>query len=176
MGQLPKTNTEIEDLHTNEAPQAPNFLNLIPLLHTTYNEYYDFYFQREEIFNALETTILLGIEFKSHEVLDVLPKYVAQHYGIVDFQLKIPKMSIFKSIQMTTAADDERKLGLAMVDSTDQIRAKCDFELEDIESLLKNDLPRWEFVTDTKYLKVSTISKLNHKIPICLTLRKIEIS
>ena len=111
---------------------------------------------------------MLGIEFKSHEVLDVLPKYFSQHHGIVHLPIHL-----LNFIHITTA-DDERKLSLAMVDSTDQIRAKCDFELEDIESLLKNDLPRWEFVTDTKYLKVSTISKLNHKIPICLTLKKLK--
>ena len=122
--------------------------------------------------NALETTILLAIVFESYEVLDLLPKYLAQHYGIIDFQLKM-SISSLKSIQMTTA-DDERNLSLAIVDGTDQIRAKCDFELKNMESLLKNDIHRWELVKDTKYLKVSTVSKLNHKIPICLALKKLK--
>ena len=113
---------------------------------------------------------MLAIAFESLKVFDVLIKYFSQHHGFVDLPMTT---FLLKFIHITTA-DDERKLSLAMVDSTDQIRAKCDFELEDIESLLKNDLPRWEFVTDTKYLKVSTISKLNHKIPICLTLKKLK--
>ena len=103
---------------------------------------------------------MLGIEFKSHKVLDVLPKYLAQHHGIFDFQLPMSLIFNLTSIQII-AADDERKLSLAIVDSTDQIRAKCDFELKNMESLLKNDLKkdmhRWELVTDTKYLKVSTM-------------------
>ena len=98
---------------------------------------------------------MLGIEFKSHEVLDVLPKYLAQHHGIVDFQLPTSLIFNLTSIQIITA-DDERKLSLAMVNSTGQISAKCDFELEDMESLLKNGMHRWEFVTDSKFTKVST--------------------
>ena len=98
---------------------------------------------------------MLGIEFKSHEVLDVLPKYFSQHHGIVHLPIHL-----LNFIHITTA-DDERNLSLAIVDSTDQIRAKCDFELKNMESLLKNDLKsdmhRWELVTDTKYLKVSTM-------------------
>ena len=89
--------------------------------------------------------------------MDVLLKYFSQHHEIVDLQMPMSLIFHSTSIQITTA-DDERKLSLAIVDSTDQIRAKCDFELEDMESLLKNDMHRWEFVKDTKYLKVSTIS------------------
>ena len=106
--------------------------------------------------NALETTILLGIKFVSYEVLDVLFKFFPQHHGIVDLQLPMSLIFNLTSIQITTA-DDERNLSLAIVDSTDQIRAKCDFELADLESLLKNDMHRWEFVTDSKFIKVSTI-------------------
>ena len=101
---------------------------------------------------------MLGIEFKSHEVLDVLPKYLAQHHGTVDFQLPTSLIFNLTSIQITTT-DDERNLRLAMVDSTDQIRAKCDFGLADMESFLKKDMHRWEFVTDSKFTKVSTTSK-----------------
>ena len=84
-----------------------------------------------------------------------MPKYLAQHHGIVDFQLPMSLIFHSTSIQITTA-DDERKLSLAIVDSTDQIRAKCDFELKDMESFLKKDKHRWEFVTDSKFTKVST--------------------
>ena len=98
---------------------------------------YYFYFQQEEMLNALETTLLLGVKFESNKVMDVL---------------------LLKLIKIITA-DDERKLSLAIVDSTNQIRAKskCDFELKDIHSLLKNDLQQWEFVKDSKFIKeVST--------------------
>ena len=101
---------------------------------------------------------MLGIEFKSHEVLDVLPKYLAQHHGIVDFQLPTSLIFNLTSIQITTT-DDERNLSFIIVDSTDQIRAKCDFELKDMESFLKKDMHRWEFVTDSKFTKVSTTLK-----------------
>ena len=106
--------------------------------------------------NALETTILLAIVFESFDVLDVLIRYFSQHHGIVDLQLPMSLIFNLTSIQITTA-DDERNLSLAIVDSTDQIRAKCDFELADMESLLKNDMHRWEFVTDSKSIKVSTV-------------------
>ena len=96
---------------------------------------------------------MLGIEFKSHEVLDVLPKYFSQHHGIVHLPIHL-----LNFIHITTA-DDERNLSLAIVDSTDQIRAKCDFELKDMESFLKKDMHRWEFVTDSKFTKVSTTER-----------------
>ena len=75
---------------------------------------YYFYFQQEEMLNALETTLLLGVKFESNKVMDVL---------------------LLKLIKIITA-DDERKLSLAIVDSTNQIRAKskCDFKLEHIHS------------------------------------------
>ena len=92
---------------------------------------YYFYFQQEEMLNALETTLLLGVKFESNKVMDVL---------------------LLKLIKIITA-DDERKLSLAIVDSTNQIRAKCDFELEDIHSLVKNDFQQWEFVKDSKFVK-----------------------
>ena len=98
---------------------------------------YYFYFQQEEMLNALETTLLLGVKFESNKVMDVL---------------------LLKLIKIITA-DDERKLSLAIVNSTNQIRAKskCDFKLEDIHSLVKNDLQQWEFVKDSKFIKkVST--------------------
>ena len=99
---------------------------------------------------------MLSIVFESFEVLDVLFKYFSQHHGIVDLPIHL-----LNFVHITTA-DDERNLSLAIVDdSTDQIRAKCDFELKNMESLLKNDLKndmhQWELVTDTKYLKVSTM-------------------
>ena len=117
--------------------------------------------------NALETTILLAIVFESFEVLDVLTKYFSQHHGIVDLPILL-----LNFIHITTA-DDERNLSLAIVDSNDQIRAKCDFELKDMQSILKINFHRLELVKETKYLKVSTISKLNNKIPICLAYRKL---
>ena len=94
---------------------------------------YYFYFQQEEMLNALETTLLLGVKFESNKVMDVL---------------------LLKLIKIITA-DDERKLSLAIVNSTNQIRAKskCDFKLEDIHSLVKNDLQQWEFVKDSKFVK-----------------------
>ena len=96
---------------------------------------YYFYFQQEEMLNALETTLLLGVKFESNKVMDVL---------------------LLKLIKIITA-DDERKLSLAIVDSTNQIRAKskskCDFKLEHIHSLVKNDLQQWEFVKDSKFVK-----------------------
>ena len=95
---------------------------------------------------------MLGIVFESLEVLDVLFKYFSQYDGIVNLPMNA---FLLKFIQITTA-DDERNLSLAIVDSTNQIRAKCDFELADMESLLKNDMHRWEFVTDSKFIKVST--------------------
>ena len=98
---------------------------------------------------------MLAIAFESLEVFDVLIKYFSQHHGIVDLPIHL-----LNFVHITTA-DDERNLSLAIVDSADQIRAKCDFELKNMESLLKNDLKndmhQWELVTDTKYLKVSTM-------------------
>ena len=106
--------------------------------------------------NARGTTLLLGLKFESNKVLDVLFQYFAQIIG--HFQLP---MSIDLLILKIITADDERKLSLAIVDSTNQIRAKskskCDFKLEDIHSLVKNDLQQWEFVKDSKFIKkVST--------------------
>ena len=98
---------------------------------------------------------MLAIVFESLEVFDVLLKYFPQHHGIADFQLPMSLIFNLTSIQIITA-DDERNLSLVIVDSTDQIRAKCDFELADMENLLKNDLQRWEFVKDSKFTKVST--------------------
>ena len=119
-------------------------------LHITY-----FYFQQEEILNARGTTLLLGIRFENHEVLDVLFQYFAQIIGHFQLPMSIDLLKLIKII----TADDERKLSLAIVDSTNQIRAKskCDFKLEDIHSLVKNDLQQWEFVKDSKFIKkVST--------------------
>ena len=76
---------------------------------------------------------MLGIEFKSHKVLDVLPKNLAQHHGIIDFQLPMSLICKFNSYIEITTTDDERNLSLVMVNSTGQIRAKCDFELKDME-------------------------------------------
>ena len=95
---------------------------------------------------------MLAIAFESLEVFDVF----SQHHGFVDLPMTT---FLLKFIQITAAADDERKLSLAMVDSTDQIRAKCDFGLADMESFLKKDMHRWEFVTDSKFTKVSTTLK-----------------
>ena len=54
-------------------------------------------------------------------------------------------------------AYDENQLSLAIVDSTGQIRAKCDFRLEDMQGLLKNNLHQWELVKNLKFMKeVST--------------------
>ena len=113
---------------------------------------YYFYFQQEEILNARGTTLLLGVKFESNKVLDVLCQYFAQHHG-GHFQLPM-SIDLLKHIKIITA-DDERKLSLAIVDSTNQIRAKskCDFKLEDIHSLVKNDLQQWEFVKDSKFVK-----------------------
>ena len=124
------------------------------------NTMYSFYFQQEEILNGLETTLLLGIKFVSYEVLDVLFKFFPKHHGIVDLQLPMSLIFDLTSIQITTT-DDERSLSLVIVDNTDQIRAKCDFEFElkDMESFLKKDMHRWEFVTDSKFTKVSTTLK-----------------
>ena len=134
----------------NEALRAPNFLN----------KHYSFYFQQEEILNGLETTILLGIKFLSYKVLDVLFKNFPRHHGIVDLQLPMSLIFNLTSIQITTT-DDERNLSFVIVDNTDQIRAKCDFEFElkDMESFLKKDMNRWEFLTDSKFTKVSTTLK-----------------
>ena len=98
--------------------------------------------------NALETTLLLGVKFESNKVLDVLFQYFAQIIG--HFQLP---MSIDLLILKIISADDERKLSLVIVDSTNQIRAKCDFKLEDMGSLLKDNLQQWEFVKDSKFVK-----------------------
>ena len=110
--------------------------------------------------NGLETTILLGIRFVNYEVLDVLFKFFPKHHGIVDLQLPMSLIFNLTSVQITTT-DDERNLSFVIVDNTDQIRAKCDieFELKDMESFLKKDMHRWEFVTDSKFTKVSTILK-----------------
>ena len=113
---------------------------------------YYFYFQQEEMLNALETTLLLGVKFESNKVMDVLLQYFAQHHA-GHFQLPM-SIDLLKLIRII-AADDERKLSLAIVDSTNQIRAKskCDFKLEHIHSLVKNDLQQWEFVKDSKFVK-----------------------
>ena len=59
-------------------------------------------------------------------------------------------------------AYDENQLSLAIVDSTGQIRAKCDFRLEDMQSLLKYNLYQWELVKDLKFMnEVSTDFFLN---------------
>ena len=117
---------------------------------------YHFYFQQEEMLNARGTTLLLGVKFESNKVLDVLCQYFAQHHG-GHFQLPM-SIDLLKHIKIITA-DDEGKLSLVIVDSTNQIRAKSkwDFELKDIHSLVKNDLQQWEFVKDSKFIKkVST--------------------
>ena len=115
-----------------------------------------YYFQEEEILNARGTTLLLGIKFENYEVLDVLLQYFAQHHGIGNFQLPM-SIDLFKLIKIITA-EDESKLSLAIVNSTNQIRAKCDFKLEDMSSLLKDNLQQWEFVKDSKFVKeVSTV-------------------
>ena len=98
---------------------------------------------------------MLAIAFESLEVFDVLIKYFSQHHGFVD----LPMTTFLLKFIQITAADDEKKLSLAIVDSTDQIRAKCDFELADMENLLKKDMHQWEFVTDSKFTKVSTTLK-----------------
>ena len=103
---------------------------------------------------------MLSIVFESFEVLDVLLKYFSQHHEIVGFQLPMSLIFNLTSIQITTT-DDARNLSFIIVDSTDQIRAKCDFELKDMESFLKKDMHRWEFVTDSKFTKVSTTLKEN---------------
>ena len=100
---------------------------------------------------------MLGIKIENCEVLDVLLQYFAQHHGIGNFQLPM-SIDLFKLIKIITAEDDS-KLSLAIVDSTNQIRAKskCDFKLEQIHSLLKNDVQAREFVKDSKFIKeVST--------------------
>ena len=93
---------------------------------------------------------MLGLKFESNKVLDVLFQYFAQIIG--HFQLP---MSIDLLILKIISAADVRKLSLVIVDSTNQIRAKskCDFKLEDIHSLVKNDLQQWEFVKDSKFVK-----------------------
>ena len=108
--------------------------------------------------NAQETTLFLAIAFESFDVLDVLLNNFSQHHEIVDFQLPMSVIFNLTSIQITTT-DDERNLSLAMVNSTGQISAKCDFELMDMESFFKKDMHRWEFVTDSKFTKVSTTLK-----------------
>ena len=124
----------------------------LPLIHTMgHTMYHYFYFQQEEIFNARGTTLLLGIKFENYEVLDVLFQYFAQHHGIGNFQLPM-SIDLFKLIKIITA-EDESKLSLAIVNSTNQIRAKCDFKLEDMRSLLKDNLQQWEFVKDSKFVK-----------------------
>mgnify|MGYP007048907552 CR=1 FL=1 len=107
--------------------------------------------QQEEMLNALETTLLLGVKFESNKVMDVLLQYFAQHHGIGNFQLPM-SIDLFKLIKIITA-EDESKLSLAIVNSTNQIRAKCDFKLEDMRSLLKDNLQQWEFVKDSKFVK-----------------------
>jgi len=111
--------------------------------------FYYFYFQQEEILNTRGTTLLLGIKFGNYKVLDVLLQYFAEHHGIGNFQLPM-SIDLFKLIKIITAED---KLSLAIVNSTNQIRAKCDFKLEDMSSLLKDNLQQWEFVKDSKFVK-----------------------
>ena len=113
--------------------------------------FYYFYFQQEEILNARGTTLLLGIKFENYEVLDALFQYFTEHQGIGNFQLPM-SIDLFKLIKIITA-EDESKLSLAIVNSTNQIRAKCDFKLEDMSSLLKDNLQQWEFVKDSKFVK-----------------------
>ena len=136
----------------------------LPLIHTMgHTMYHYFYFQQEEILNARGTTLLLGIKFENYEVLDVLFQYFAQHHGIGNFQLPM-SIDLFKLIKIITA-EDESKLSLAIVNSTNQIRAKCDFKLEDMRSLLKDNLQQWEFVKDSKFVKeVSTVFFMNNTI------------
>ena len=118
--------------------------------------FYYFYFQQEEILNARGTTLLLGIKFENYEVLDALFQYFTEHQGIGNFQLPM-SIDLFKLIKIITAEDDS-KLSLAIVNSTNQIRAKCDFKLENMRSLLKDNLQQWEFVKDSKFVKeVSTV-------------------
>ena len=136
----------------------------LPLLSLSTYFYY-FYLQQEEILNARGTTLLLGIKFENYEVLDVLLQYFAQHHGIGNFQLPM-SIALFKLIKITTA-EGESKLSLAIVNSTNQIRAKCDFKLEDMRSLLKDNLQQWEFVKDSKFVKeVSTVFFMNNTIGI----------
>ena len=107
---------------------------------------YYFYFQQKEMLNARGTTLLLGLKFESNKVLDVLFQYFAQIIG--HFQLPM-SIDLFKLIKIITA-EDESKLSLAIVNSTNQIRAKCAYKLEDMRSLLKDNLQQWEFVQDSK--------------------------
>ena len=123
-------------------------LKFLALLYITY---YYFYFQQEEMLNARGTTLLLGIKFENYKVLDVLLQHFAQHHEIGNFQLPM-SIDLFKLIKIITAEDDS-KLSLAIVNSTNQIRAKCDFKLEDMRSLLKDNLQQWEFVKDSKFVK-----------------------
>ena len=144
----------------------------LPLLHT-FTKY--FYFQQEEILNARGTTLLLGIKFENYEVLDVLFQYFAQHHGIGNFQLPM-SIDLFKLIKIVTA-EDESKLSLAIVNSTNQIRAKCDFKLEDMRSLLKDNLQQWEFVKDSKFVKeVSTVFFMNNTIGIEIVIIMLSFS
>ena len=144
----------------------------LPLLHT-FTKY--FYFQQEEILNARGTTLLLGIKFENYEVLDVLFQYFAKHYGIGNFQLPM-SIDLFKLIKIVTA-EDESKLSLAIVNSTNQIRAKCDFKLEDMSSLLKDNLQQWEFVKDSKFVKeVSTVFFMNNTIGIEIVIIMLSFS
>ena len=152
--------SEPPDSGEAKAPSAPRPSNVVPEF--MYNDFasityfYYFYFQQEEMLNALETTLLLGVKFKSYEVLDVLLQYFAQQNGIGNFQLPM-SVDLFKLIKIITA-EDESKLSLAIVNSTNQIRAKCDFKVEDMSSLLKDNLQQWEFVKDSEFVKeVSTV-------------------
>ena len=114
--------------------------------------------------NALETTLLLGVKFESNKAMDVLLPYFAQHH-VGHFQLPM-SIDLFKLIKIITA-EDESKLSLALVNTTNQIRAKCDFKLEDMSSLLKDNLQQWEFVKDSKFVKeVSTVFFMNNAIGI----------
>ena len=88
-----------------------------------------------EILNAMGTTKLLAIKFKSKEVANFLDQQF--------------------STQLTVSNTND-SLAMATVDANHQIKAQFQFELQDLGSVSKNVSHPWEVLKTPKSLEVST--------------------
>ena len=96
------------------------------------------YFQYEESLKALGTTMLLASEFESKEVLNVLDKHFPTRF--------------FTQI---TVSKDGNSLAMAIVNSSQQIKAQFQFKLEEMDAVSQKNANPWEFLKTPKSIKVS---------------------
>ena len=96
------------------------------------------YFQSEESLKALGTTMLLASEFESKEILNVLDKHFPTPF--------------FTQI---TVSKDGNSLAMAIVDSSQQIKAQFEFKLEEMDAVSQKIAHPWELLKTPKSIKVS---------------------